>query len=137
GPPGMKVSVPVVGREGAAVPEQAPGPGRSGRPGPATGPSGGPGEGAAAREAEYAARLPGFLRDLARARRRRSRDLADHDHVHWLAGLPGDVYVEADAGPGDVLFSVAVIPLTPPVVLDEFDGWLGLRNWYRILRELA
>ncbi|WP_396454234.1 hypothetical protein, partial [Actinomadura sp.] len=119
------------------MPEQAPGPGRSGRPGPATGPSGGPGEGAAAREAEYAARLLGFLRDLARARRRPSRDLADHDHVHWLAGLPGDVYVEADAGPGDVLFSVPVIPLTPPVVLDEFDGWLGLRNWYRILRELA
>ncbi|NKZ09304.1 hypothetical protein HGB48_37050, partial [Actinomadura latina] len=89
------------------------------------------------REAEYAARLLGFLRDLARARRRPSRDLADHDHVHWLAGLPGDVYVEADAGPGDVLFSVPVIPLTPPVVLDEFDGWLGLRNWYRLLRELA
>lgn len=93
--------------------------------------------GAAAREAEYAARLLGFLRDLARARRRPSRDLADHDHVHWLAGLPGDVYVEADAGPGDVLFSVPVIPLTPPVVLEEFDGWLALRNWYRILRDLA
>ncbi|MFA1539850.1 hypothetical protein [Actinomadura monticuli] len=90
-----------------------------------------------AREAEHAARLLAFLRDLARARRRPSRDLADHDHVHWLAGLPGDVYVEADAGPGDVLFSVPVIPLTPPVVLDEFDGWLALRNWYRILRELS
>ncbi|MFA1548479.1 hypothetical protein [Actinomadura chokoriensis] len=90
-----------------------------------------------AREAEHAARLLAFLRDLARARRRPSRDLADHDHVHWLAGLPGDVYVEADAGPGDVLFSVPVIPLTPPVVLEEFDGWLALRNWYRILRDLS
>ncbi|MFB4306155.1 hypothetical protein [Actinomadura sp. GTD37] len=90
-----------------------------------------------AREAEHAARLLGFLRDLARARRRPSRDLADHDQVHWLAELPGDVYVEADAGPGDVLFSVPVIPLTPPVVLEEFDGWLALRNWYRVLRELS
>ncbi|MGW5414935.1 hypothetical protein [Actinomadura geliboluensis] len=96
-----------------------------------------PEEAAAAREAEYAARLLGFLRDLARARRRPSRDLAGHDHVEWLTDLPGDVYVEADAGPGDVLFSVPVIPLTPPVVLEEFDGWLALRNWYRVLRELA
>ncbi|MEU8343796.1 hypothetical protein AB0C74_19040 [Spirillospora sp. NPDC048832] len=96
-----------------------------------------PEEAAAAREAEYAARLLGFLRDLARARRRPSRDLAGHDHVEWLADLPGDVYVEADAGPGDVLFSIPVIPLTPPVVLEEFDGWLALRNWYRVLRELA
>ncbi|TDC83957.1 hypothetical protein, partial [Actinomadura sp. 7K507] len=98
-------------------------------------PEEGPGPGA--RESEHAARLLRFLRDLARARRRPSRDLAGHDHVHWLAELPGDVYVETDAGPGDVLFSVPVIPLTPPVVLDEFDGWLGLRNWYRILRDLA
>ncbi|TDC43226.1 hypothetical protein E1281_35310, partial [Actinomadura sp. KC345] len=90
-----------------------------------------------ARESEHAARLLRFLRDLARARRRPSRDLAGHDHVHWLAELPGDVYVETDAGPGEVLFSVPVIPLTPPVVLDEFDGWLALRNWYRILRDLA
>lgn len=117
------------------MPEEAAGPGRSARPGP-PGPPARPG-GGAAREAEYAARLLGFLRDLARARHRPSRDLADHDHVHWLAELPGDVYVEADAGPGDVLFSVPVIPLTPPVVLEEFDGWLALRNWYRILRELA
>ncbi|MEU8797917.1 hypothetical protein [Spirillospora sp. NPDC048819] len=90
-----------------------------------------------ARESEYAARLLRFLRDLARARRRPSRDLSAHDHVNWLSELPGDVYVEADAGPGDVLFSVPVIPLTPPVVLEEFDGWLALRNWYRILRDLA
>lgn len=90
-----------------------------------------------ARESEYAARLLRFLRDLARARRRPSRDLSAHDHVHWLSELPGDVYVEADAGPGEVLFSVPVIPLTPPVVLEEFDGWLALRNWYRILRDLA
>ncbi|GGQ03020.1 hypothetical protein BKA00_004410 [Actinomadura coerulea] len=109
------------------MPDEAPGPGRPGRAL----------DEAAAREADHAARLLGYLRDLARARRRPSRDLADHDHVHWLAGLPGDVYVEADAGPGEVLFSVPVIPLTPPVVLEEFDGWLALRNWYRVLRELA
>ncbi|TDE30764.1 hypothetical protein, partial [Actinomadura sp. 6K520] len=90
-----------------------------------------------ARESEHAARLLRFLRDLARGRRRPSRDLSGHDRVHWLSELPGDVYVETDAGPGDVLFSVPVIPLTPPVVLDEFDGWLALRNWYRILRDLA
>ncbi|RFS86518.1 hypothetical protein D0T12_08060 [Actinomadura spongiicola] len=88
-------------------------------------------------ESEYAARLLRYLRDLARARRRPSRDVSRHDHVHWLCELPGDVYVETDAGPGDVLFSVPVIPLTPPAVLEEFDGWLALRNWYRILRELA
>ncbi|TDD15224.1 hypothetical protein E1287_42335, partial [Actinomadura sp. KC06] len=93
--------------------------------------------GEAAREAEHAARLLRYLRDLARARRRPARDVTGHDQVHWLCELPGDVYVETDAGPGDVLFSVPVIPLTPPVVLDEFDGWLALRNWYRILRELA
>ncbi|XRQ11430.1 hypothetical protein ACN3XK_11250 [Actinomadura welshii] len=90
-----------------------------------------------ARDTEHAARLLRYLRDLARARRRPSRDLTGHDHVHWLSELPGDVYVETDAGPGDVLFSVPVIPLTPPVVIDEFDGWLALRNWYRILRDLA
>ncbi|MEU9868342.1 hypothetical protein AB0C87_10910 [Actinomadura sp. NPDC048021] len=109
------------------MPDEAPGPGRTGRAL----------DDAAAREADHAARLLGYLRDLARARRRPSRDLADHDHVHWLAGLPGDVYVEADAGPGEVLFSIPVIPLTPPVVLEEFDGWLALRTWYRVLRELA
>lgn len=109
------------------MPDEAPGPGRPGRAV----------DEAAAREAEHAARLLGYLRDLARARRRPSRDLADHDHVHWLADLPGDVYVERDAGPGEVLFSVPVIPLTPPVVLDEFDGWLALRTWYRVLRDLA
>ncbi|WP_339155319.1 hypothetical protein [Actinomadura luteofluorescens] len=109
------------------MPDEAPGPGRPDRAL----------DEAAAREADHAARLLGYLRDLARARWRPSRDLADHDHVHWLAGLPGDVYVEADAGPGEVLFSVPVIPLTPPVVLEEFDGWLALRNWYRILRDLS
>ncbi|MFI0487678.1 hypothetical protein, partial [Actinomadura sp. 9N215] len=91
----------------------------------------------AARESEHAARLLRYLRDLALARRRPSRDVSGHEQVHWLCELPGDVYVETDAGPGDVLFSVPVIPLTPPVVLDEFDGWLALRNWYRILRDLA
>ncbi|MDL4814529.1 hypothetical protein [Actinomadura opuntiae] len=131
------------------MPEQGPGPGRSA--GDAAREAGGGGHatpdarrgapGAAARDAaasaEQAARLLGHLRDLARARRRPSRDLAEHEQVHWLADLPGDVYVETDAGPGDVLFSVPVIPLTPPAVLEEFDGWLGLRHWYRILRDLA
>ncbi|GGU96889.1 hypothetical protein GCM10010182_11190 [Actinomadura cremea] len=84
-------------------------------------------------ERERAARLLSLLRDLARAR----RDPAAHRRVHWLADLPGDVYVETDAGPGDVLFSLPVIPLTPPAVLEEFDGWLALRHWYRLLRDLA
>ncbi|WP_165503211.1 hypothetical protein, partial [Actinomadura fibrosa] len=91
----------------------------------------------AAADPESAARLLGHLRDLARARRRPPSDLAGHVQVLWLAELPGDVYVEADAGPGDVLFSVPVIPLTPPAVLEEFDGWLALRHWYRTLRDLA
>ncbi|WP_232382896.1 PspC domain-containing protein [Actinomadura violacea] len=100
---------------------------------PGTAPEAPPEAGAA----EGAARLLGHLRDLARSRRRPSRDLTAHEQVHWLADLPGDVYVETDAGPGDVLFSVPVIPLSPPAVLEEFDGWLGLRHWYRILRDLA
>ncbi|POM27459.1 hypothetical protein BTM25_18740 [Actinomadura rubteroloni] len=78
-----------------------------------------------------------FLRDLARARRGPARDLAAYERVHWLAELPGDVYVETDAGPGDVLFSVPMIPLSPPAVIEEFDGWLALRHWYRTLRDLA
>lgn len=78
-----------------------------------------------------------YLRDLARARRAPARGGARRERVHWLAELPGDVYVETDAGPGDVLFSVPLIPLTPPAVLEEFDGWLALRHWYRTLRELA
>ena len=121
------------------MPEHGPGPGRSaGRGTTPRAPRDLPGTvDASARETEHAARLLRYLRDLAQARRRPSRDLAGHDRVHWLADLPDDVYVETDAGPGDVLFSVPVIPLTPPVVLDEFDGWLALRNWYRVLRELA
>lgn len=121
------------------MPDEGRGPGRS--PGGGTAPRAhrdrpGPVD-ESAREAEHAARLLRYLRDLARARRRPSRDLSGHDQVHWLSELPGDVYVETDAGPGDVLFSVPVIPLTPPVVLEEFDGWLALRNWYRVLRDLA
>ncbi|QKG25263.1 hypothetical protein [Actinomadura verrucosospora] len=117
------------------MPEQGPGPGRAaGDAAPGAVPRAAPD---AAPEAEGAARLLGHLRDLARSRRRPSRDLAGHEQVHWLADLPGDVYVETDAGPGDVLFSVPVIPLSPPAVLEEFDGWLGLRHWYRILRDLA
>ncbi|WP_344899809.1 hypothetical protein [Actinomadura meridiana] len=108
-------------------------PGGETAPRPAPEPQGG----ADGRESEHAALLLRYLRDLARGRRRPSRDVAGHDHVHWLCDLPGDVYVETDAGPGDVLFSVPVIPLTPPVVLEEFDGWLALRNWYRVLRELS
>ncbi|MBD2898733.1 hypothetical protein amrb99_77060 [Actinomadura sp. RB99] len=130
------------------VPEQGPGPGRAAehaapeaagvRRDPAAGDAADAGSALdAAQAAERAARLLGHLRDLARSRRRPSRDLADHEQVHWLADLPGDVYVETDAGPGDVLFSVPVIPLSPPAVLEEFDGWLGLRHWYRILRDLA
>ena len=81
--------------------------------------------------------LLGYLRDLAAARRETDRERAAADEVHWLADLPGEVYVETDAGPGDALFSVPVIPLTPPAVLEEFDGWLAMRHWYRTLRGMA
>ncbi|WP_433328537.1 hypothetical protein [Spirillospora sp. CA-294931] len=87
--------------------------------------------------ADSAVRLLRFLRDLARARQEPGRDAGARGEVHWLAELPGDVYVETDAGPGDVLFSVPVIPLTPPAVMEEFDGWLGMRQWYRTLRDLT
>ncbi|WP_018653128.1 hypothetical protein [Actinomadura flavalba] len=81
--------------------------------------------------------LPAFLRDLARARRAPTRDLASYARVHWLADLPPDVYVETEAGPGDVLFSVPIIPMAPPAERAEFDAWLALRHWYRALRDLA
>ncbi|MFI0353903.1 hypothetical protein [Actinomadura sp. 9N407] len=84
-----------------------------------------------------ARRLLGGLRELARARHEPGRDVGAHDPVHWLADLPGEVYVETDAGPGDVIFSIPVIPLSPPAVLEEFDGWLGMRHWYRALRDTA
>ena len=87
--------------------------------------------------ADGARALLEYLRDLARARRGPVRGLAACDQVHWLADLPGEVYVETDAGPGDVLFSIPVIPLTPPGVLEEFDGWLGMRHWYRALHDMA
>ncbi|MGI5164837.1 hypothetical protein ACQEU3_10830 [Spirillospora sp. CA-253888] len=96
------------------------------------------GPGTTGRGAEPAARLLRFLRDLARARRvPDGAGDGDGERVHWLAELPGEVYVETDAGLGDVLFSVPVIPLKPPSVPEEFDGWLALRHWYRLLRELA
>ncbi|MGI8328913.1 hypothetical protein ACRYCC_03045 [Actinomadura scrupuli] len=78
-----------------------------------------------------------YLRELTRARRETVRDVAAYEAVHWLSELPGEVYVETDAAAGDVLFSVPVIPITPPAALEEFDGWLGLRRWYRTLRTLA
>ncbi|WP_329522266.1 hypothetical protein [Spirillospora sp. NBC_01491] len=109
------------------MPEKGPAPGRAG-----TDVAGEP-----ATDVAAASELLGFLRDLAAARRRPVGDLAAYEQVHWLAELPGDVYVETDAGPGDVLFSVPVIPLAPPAVLEEFDGWLGLRHWYRTLRDVA
>ncbi|MEV4255336.1 hypothetical protein AB0J52_19465, partial [Spirillospora sp. NPDC049652] len=57
--------------------------------------------------------------------------------VHWLSELPAEVFVEAEAGPGQVLFSVPLIPLRPPSVPVEFDAWLAMRHWYRALRDLA
>jgi hypothetical protein len=82
-------------------------------------------------------RLIRYLRHLAQVRREPVRDLAAYEQVHWLAELPGAVYVETDAAAGDILFSVPVIPITPPTALEEFDDWLGLRRWYRTLRSLA
>lgn len=88
-------------------------------------------------DGQVAIRLMRYLRDLARARREPILDVAVCPQVHWLNELPDEIYVETDAGPGDVLFSVPVIPLTPPAALSEFDGLLALRRWYRALRTLA
>jgi hypothetical protein len=82
-------------------------------------------------------RLIRYLRDLAGAGHEPVRDVTAYEQVHWLAELPDEVYVETDAAAGDVLFSVPVIPITPPTALEDFDGWLGLRRWYRTLRSLA
>ncbi|MBW8484027.1 hypothetical protein [Actinomadura parmotrematis] len=95
------------------------------------GPGAGPDTGA------DAARLLTALRDLAAARGAPGRDLAARPRVHWLAELPHEVYVEADAGPGDVLFGVPVIPASPPAAEEDLGGWLALRHWYRTLRDLA
>ena len=88
---------------------------------------------------EEALQLVRFLRDLTRSRRTRILDFAGYDEVHWLADLPGEVTVRADAMAGDSreLFSIPVIPLNPPSALEDFDGWLALRRWYRTLRALA
>ncbi|MCP2335089.1 hypothetical protein [Actinomadura rupiterrae] len=90
------------------------------------------------------------LAELARARGRRAAvpaapaeggteepDASDGEAPHWLADLPAEVFVEAEAGPGEVLFSVPLIPLRPPSVPVEFDAWLAMRHWYRSLRDLA
>jgi hypothetical protein len=85
-----------------------------------------------------AARLVGSVRGAVAARRGRVHDVNDHEQVHWLAELPGEVHVQADAGPGHALFSMPPIALSPPAPLgEEFDSWLVLRRWYRVLRALA
>jgi hypothetical protein len=85
-----------------------------------------------------AARLVGSVRGAVAARRGRVHDVNEHEQVHWLAELPGEVHVQADAGPGHALFSMPPIALSPPAPLgEEFDSWLVLRRWYRVLRALA
>lgn len=88
--------------------------------------------------AAAAARLVGSVRGAVAARRARVHDVDDHEQVHWLAELPADVPVNVGAGPGGVLFSMPPIALSPPAPLgEEFDSWLILRRWYRVLRALA
>jgi hypothetical protein len=77
------------------------------------------------------------LRDLTRSRYEPVRDVAACPQVHWLSELPGEIHVETEAGPGEVLFSIPVIPISPPAALEEFDTWLEMRRWYRVLRSLA
>jgi hypothetical protein len=85
-----------------------------------------------------AARLVGSVRGAVAAKRARVHDVDDHEQVHWLAELPGEVSVHTGAGPGGVLFSLPPIALSPPAPLgEEFDSWLVLRRWYRVLRALA
>ncbi|HEX6472839.1 MAG TPA: hypothetical protein VF069_27365, partial [Streptosporangiaceae bacterium] len=85
-----------------------------------------------------AARLIGSVRGTVAAKRARVHDVDDHEQVHWLAELPGEVPVHTGAGPGGVLFSLPPIALSPPAPLgEEFDSWLVLRRWYRVLRALA
>ncbi|GAA3232426.1 hypothetical protein [Actinocorallia longicatena] len=84
-----------------------------------------------------AVQLLRFVRDLTRSRRARVLDVAGYDEVHWLAELPGELRVQLDARGGEVLFGLPPIPLSPPAALEEFDGWLALRRWYRTLRGLA
>ncbi|MEO5878367.1 MAG: hypothetical protein ABIS86_11740, partial [Streptosporangiaceae bacterium] len=74
---------------------------------------------------QEALQLVRFLRDLTRSRRARILDLGGYDESHWLADLPGEIDVRAEARAGDVLFSVPVIPLNPPAALEQFDGWLA------------
>jgi hypothetical protein len=85
-----------------------------------------------------AARLVGSVRGAVAARRARVHDVDDHEEVHWLAELPGEIPLSVGAGPGGVLFSMPPIALSPPAPLgEEFDSWLILRRWYRVLRALA
>ncbi|MFC4910320.1 hypothetical protein [Actinomadura gamaensis] len=76
-------------------------------------------------------------RHVAEAVRASAERASGGDGIHWLAELPAEVFVEAEAGPGEVLFSVPLIPLRPPSVPVEFDAWLAMRHWYRALRDVA
>jgi very-short-patch-repair endonuclease len=66
-----------------------------------------------------------FLRDVALARRRRITDVDEYETVLWLDALPGEVRVETNAGPGEMLFAVprlrAESPPEPPAAL---TNWL-------------
>lgn len=74
------------------------------------------------------ARLVEFLRDLVAIGQRRIRDVGEYEQAYWLADLPGQIEVDAEAGPGDVLLTVDAVPADPPpdvpAVLAE---WLDLR----------
>ncbi|RAY15662.1 hypothetical protein DPM19_07695 [Actinomadura craniellae] len=84
-----------------------------------------------------AAELLRHLRELGRSRHEPVRDIGAYEQAYWLADLPAEVPVEAGAGPGEVLFGLPAVSLTPPEDSTEFDGWLALRGWYRRLRELT
>ncbi len=66
-----------------------------------------------------------FLRDIALARRRRIVDVGQYESVLWLDDLPAEVVVDAEAGPGEILFAVprirAEAPPEPPAAL---TNWL-------------
>lgn len=73
------------------------------------------------------ARLVDFLRELARVGRPRACDVDQHPVARWLAGLPPEITLNNEAGPGDTLFSIdPVVSEPPPAPPTTVAPWLDL-----------
>ncbi|HEY7225775.1 MAG TPA: AAA domain-containing protein [Micromonosporaceae bacterium] len=70
------------------------------------------------------ANLVEFLRDVAMARQKRVVDVADYKLVQWFDGLPSEVRVEIEAGPGETLLSIPRHRPEAPPNPGKLASWL-------------